>query len=221
MSVSEEKNVVRVAEEGDYVFSKETDKQFKEGAEQLAEIIKNSQKAERIRKIIELELSGKIGVATRSSLLSGLRVNVDRTVTVVLIMACIERSEFVDKLAKLDISEDVLTFLKDLNLLYQRRAQLAYNYAIRREDWVDSNFEVTTTGDKELKISMELIKGNGEIVHIEGYPNSFLNLIGTISNLLSDLDLADILVDESLQKFEKDIDTLIDVLKGKTSEDSE
>ena len=221
MSVSEEKNVVRVAEEGDYVFGKKTDKQFKEGAEQLAEIIKNSQKAERIRKIIELELSGKIGVATRNSLLIGLRANVDRTATVILIMGCIETSKFVDKLAKLDISEDVLTFLKDLNLLYQRRAQLAYNYAIRRDDWVDSNFEVTTTGDKELKISMELIKGNGEIVHIEGYPNSFLNLISTISNILSDLDLADMLADEGLQKFENAIDTLIDTLKGKTSEDSE
>jgi len=221
MSADEEKNAVTIADEGDYIFDKEQDEQFKKDVEQIAEIIKDPQKAKRIRKIIELELSGEIRVITRMNLMKGLAANVGEDVTN-LIMQSIEKPfKFLDKLTIFDPSEDVLTFLKDLNLLYNRKAVLSYNYDVRTEDWVSSNFEIATAEKEDFKITMKLIKGSGEIVRIIGGPHSFVSLIGTISDALSDLDLADVVTEEGLNEFEKDIYALIDALKRKSSDDSE
>ena len=220
MSADEEKNAVTVADDEAYIIDKEHDEKVKKNAKQLAEVIKDPQKAERIRKIIELELSGVIGVLTRPNLMRGLVTNVNRDGTP-LIMAGIEKSEFLDGLAKFDISEDVLTFLKDLNLLYNRKAVSAYNCDVRRDDWINSNFEIVTKENKDLKITMELIKGSGEIVHIEGEPRSFLTLIGVTSAVLNDLDLDDAFTEEEVKELEKNIDTLIVALKRKSSDNSE
>lgn len=221
MSADEEKNAVTIADEGDYIYDKEQDEQIKKDVEQIAEIIKDPQKAERIRKIIELELSGEVRVVTRRNLIKGLRANVGVDVTNLIMLSIEKPSKFLDKLAIFAPSEDVLTFLKDLNLLYNRKAVLSYNYNVRREDWVSSNFEIATSEKDDFKITMELIKGSGEIVRIIGEPHSFVSLIGIISDALSDLDLADIITEEGLNDFEKDIYALIDALKRKSSDDSE
>ena len=218
---NEEKEEAITEEEEEYIFSKEADEDLKKGAEQLAEIIKEPQKAERIQKMVELELSGEIGVLTNSNLMRGILANVGGDTDVaLLISASIQRTDFVDRLPDLNISEGVSAFLKDLNLLYYRRARQAYNYSARKEDWIESNFEVSTTTDKELIISMELVKGSGEVVHIESYPRSFLNLLGDIVRMLSKQDLTDALSEEGVKDFEKDVNTLINKLKGKESEGS-
>ena len=221
-----EKKDEAIAEEKEHyvVVSKELDKDLKKGAEQLVGILKEPQKAERIREIIKLELSGEIGALSRSNLARGILANVggggaDDDVNN-LILGSIETSNLVDRLPELDISEDVTAFLKDLNLLYYRRARQAYNYSERKDDWIEANFEVATTADKKLILSMELVKGNGEVVRIEGNPHSFLNLLGEIIRTLSEQDIADVLSEKAVKKFEKDANTLIKKLKGKESEGS-
>lgn len=218
---NEEKEEAITEEEEEYIFGKEADKDLKKGAEQLAEIIKEPQKAERIQKIIELELSGEIGVLTRPNLARGISANVGGDADVTgLILACIDRSDVVDRLPDLNISEGVSAFLKDMNLLYYRRARQAYNYSERKEDWIKSNFEVATTTDKELIVSMELVKGSGEVVRIEGDLSSFLNLLGEIIRTLSEQDIADVLSEKGVKEFEKDANTLIKKLKGKKTADN-
>ena len=221
MSADEEKNAVTIADEGDYIYDKEQDEQIKKDVEQIAEIIKDPQKAKRIRKIIELELSGEVRIFTRRNLMAGLTANMGEDVAKLILQSIEKPSEFLDKFAIYDLSEDVLTFLKDLNLLYNRKAVLSYNYNVRREDWVSSNFEIATSEKDDFKITMELIKGSGEIVRIIGEPHSFVSLIGIISDALSDLDLADIITEEGLNDFEKDIYALIDALKRTSSADRE
>lgn len=209
----EEESGNTAAEEENYSPDKEIDDRLKKGAEQLAEIIKDPSKEERIRKVIELELSGEIGAFTFDNLTQGLEENnIDEDV-LYIIMSGIGVADLADYLTQnFEISEDVLTFLKDLNLLYSRRALLAYNYGTRKDDWVSSNFELTITMDNESRLSMELVKGNGEIVQIKGDPESFFNLIGTISGVLTGLDLT--ISDETREEFENNINTLIDNLKG-------
>jgi hypothetical protein len=222
MAGNEEKDEAIAEGEEHYVLSsKEADEEFKKAAEQLARILKDPKKAERIQEIIKLELSGEIGALSRSNLMKGILANVggDTSVTF-LILSCIEKSYFVDRLPELDISEDITAFLKDLNLLFSRRAQQAYNYSDRKEDWIKSNFEVATTEDKELKISMELVKGSGDVVRIEGDPSSFLNLLGNIIEMLSKQDLTDVLSEKGVKEFEKDVNTLINKLKGKETADN-
>jgi hypothetical protein len=222
MAGNEEKDEAIAEGEEHYVLSsKEADEEFKKAAEQLARILKDPKKAERIQEIIKLELSGEIGALSRSNLMKGILANVggDTSVTF-LILSCIEKSYFVDRLPELDISEDITAFLKDLNLLFSRRAQQAYNYSDRKEDWIKSNFEVATTEDTELKISMELVKGSGDVVRIEGDPSSFLNLLGNIIKMLSKQDLTDVLSEKGVKEFEKDVNTLIDKLKGKETVDN-
>lgn len=222
MAGNEEKDEAIAEGEEHYVLSsKEADEEFKKAAEQLARILKDPKKAERIQEIIKLELSGEIGALSRSNLMKGILANVggDTSVTF-LILSCIEKSYFVDRLPELDISEDITAFLKDLKLLFSRRAQQAYNYSDRKEDWITSNFEVATTEDTELKISMELVKGSGDVVRIEGDPSSFLNLLGNIIEMLSKQDLTDVLSEKGVKEFEKDVNTLIDKLKGKETVDN-
>lgn len=221
MSANEEKNAVAIADEGDYIIDKEQDEQLIKDVEQIAEIIKDPQKAKRIRKIIELELSGEVRIFTRRNLMAGLTANMGEDVAKLILQSIEKPSEFLDKFAIYDLSEDVLTFLKDLNLLYNRKAVLSYDYNVRSEDWVSSNFEIAIVEDNDFKITMNLIKGSGEIVRIIGKPYSFLSLVGNISDTLSDLDLADTFTEEGLNEFEKDIYALIDALKRKSSDDSE
>ena len=222
MAGNEKKDEAIAEEKEHYVVGKEVDEGFKKGAEQLVGILKEPQKAERIREIIKLELSGEIGALSRSNLARGISANVgggDDDVKT-LILGSIETSDIVDRLPELDISEDVTAFLKDLNLLYYRRARQAYNYSERKEDWIKSNFEVATTAGKEVIISMELVKGSGEVVRIEGHPRSFLNLLGEIIRTLSEQDIADVLSEKGVKEFEKDANTLIKKLKGKESDGS-
>jgi len=221
MSANEEKNAVAIADEGDYIIDKEQDEQLIKDVEQIAEIIKDPQKAKRIRKIIELELSGEVRIFTRRNLMAGLTANMGEDVAKLILQSIEKPSEFLDKFAIYDLSEDVLTFLKDLNLLYNRKAVLSYDYNVRSEDWVSSNFEIAIVEDNDFKITMNLIKGSGEIVRIIGKPYSFLSLVGNISDTLNDLDLADTFTEEGLNEFEKDIYALIDALKRKSSDDSE
>ena len=221
MAGNEEKNEAIAEGEEHYVFSKEFDEQIKKSAEQLARILKDPKKAERIQEIIKLELSGEIGALSRSNLMKGISANVGGDdMATVLILRSIEGSNLVDRLPELDISEDITAFLKDLNLLYSQRAQQAYNYSERKEDWIRSHFEVATTKDKELIISMELIKGSGEVVRIEGEPFVFLNLLGNIIEMLSQEDLTDEFSEKRVNEFEKDVNTLINKLKGKETVDN-
>ena len=221
MAGNEEKDEAIAEGEEHYVFSREVDEGLKKGAEQLARILKDPKKAERIQEIIKLELSGEIGVLSQSNIMKGISANVggDGDVTF-LILGSIGKSDLVDRLPELDISKDITAFLKDLNLLYFQRAQQAYNYSERKEDWITSNFEVTTTEDKKLIIRMELIKGSREVVRIEGDPSSFLNLLGTIITMLSKQDLTDVLSEKGVKKFEENVNTLINKLKGKETEDN-
>ena len=221
MAGNEEKDEAIAEGEEHYVFSKEFDEQFKKSAEQLARILKDPKKAERIQEIIKLELSGEIGALSHSNLAEGILANVggDNEVTL-LILSSIGMSDIVDRLPELDISEDITAFLKDLNLLYSQRAQQAYNYSERKEDWIRSHFEVATTKDKELIISMELVKGSGEVVRIEGDPSSFLNLLGNIIEMLSKQDLTDVFSEKRVKELEKDVNTLINKLKGKETADN-
>ena len=220
MAGNEKKDEAIAEEKEHYVFSKESDVSFKKGAEQLAAIINDPQRAERIQKIIELELSGEIGELTRHRLKQGILGAVGADDAMRLIINSIEMSDVVDRLPELDISEDVLlAFLKDLNLLYGRKAVWAYTYSERKEDWTNSRFEVVTT-EGGLKIGMYLAKGSGDIVHIEGHPLSFLNLLSNIIETLSEQDLTEVLSEEDVEEFEKDVNTLINKLKGKESENS-
>ena len=221
MTGNEKKDEAIAEEKEHYVFGKEVDEGFKKGAEQLVGILKDPKKTERIREIIKLELSGEIGVLTRPNLITGISANVggDDEVTI-LILGSIERSNLVDRLPELDISEDITAFLKDLNLLFFRRALQAYNYSQQKEDWTKSNFEVTTTKNEKLIISMELFKGSGEVVRIEGDPSSFLNLLGSIIEMLSKQDLTDVFSEKRVKEFEKYVNTLINKLKGKETADN-
>jgi hypothetical protein len=216
---NEEKEEAITEEEEEYIFSKETDEVFKKGAEQLADIIKDPQRVERIQKIIEVELSGEIGELTRSKLMEGISAAVGDDDAMYLIIMSTEMLDIVDLLPVLDISEDVLAFLKELNLLYGRKAEWAYNYSQRKNDWVNSKFEVDAT-DEGLKIGMYLAKGSGEIVHIAGSPFSFLNILGSIVVTLNGLELTEVVSEEEVNEFEKDVNTLINKLKGKESKGS-
>jgi hypothetical protein len=221
MAGNEEKDEAIAEGEEHYVVSKRVDEKFKKGAEQLAKFLKEPKKAERIQEIIKLELSGEIGALSYSNLVSGISANVAGDDEVAfLILSSIERPDILDQLLELDISEDIKAFLKDLNLLYFRRAHQAYNYSVRKEDWINSNFEVATRKDKELIISMELLKGSGEVVRIEGDPSSFLNLLGSIIEMLSKQDLTDEFSEKRVKVFEKDVNTLINNLKGKETADN-
>ena len=221
MAGDEEEDEAIAEGEEHYVFSKEADEGFKKGAEQLARILKDPKKAERIQEIIKLELSGEIGALSSFNLRKGILANVGGDNDVfILILGSIERSDLVDRLPELDISEDITAFLKDLNLLYFRRARQAYNYTQRKDDWMKSSFEVATTKDKELIISMELVKGSGEVVRIQGGPSSFLNLLGNIIEMLSNQDLTDVLSEKDVKELEKDVNTLINKLKGKETTDN-
>ena len=97
--------------------------------------------------------------------------------------------------------------------------KLRANYSQRKNDWVNSKFEVDAT-DEGLKIGMYLAKGSGEIVHIAGSPSSFLNILGSIVVTLNGLELTEVVSEEEVNEFEKDVNTLINKLKGKESKGS-